>query len=115
MCAQSGESAMALTRQQASIAAIEFSVSMPRMATPIKVKKPGTLRGVDATTQGRERKCVVEVTTLPVEPDELTTPFHRFVGVRVVDQDNDPDGKYEVTFDGRMEPQVRRNGQYFEN
>jgi hypothetical protein len=74
-----------------------------------------TLRGVDAATQGHERKCRVKVTTRYKTADQSPVPVHaNRIGAEIVDTDNFPDGDYEVEFlDGQKEKFRRTDGRYW--
>jgi hypothetical protein len=78
--------------------------NMPNQKEHFRVR--GTLRG-----QGRERQCWVEGWKVSKTVDELTTPTDGDViydGLKIADDDDFPDGDYEVTFDGQTTPLTRK-------
>jgi hypothetical protein len=99
-------------------AALEFSVTMPRM-TPYCDDPPadmtGKLRGVDATTTGYERDCTGRAVRRNTYDDRQVLVHSQCVHFELLDHRDDfPVGDYEVTFDRQTEKLTKRtDGHYW--
>lgn len=74
-------------------------------------KEPVVLRGM-LRGEGRQRECRVRATKNSLYVDELTTPIDVVYSSLSVDDDNFPDGSYEVEFSGQKELLTKKQGYY---
>jgi len=67
----------------------------------------GTLRG-----EGRQRPCLIRATRVSLYVDESAAPVSIAYASLSVDDDNFPDGNYEVEFNGQKELLTKKQGHY---
>lgn len=74
-------------------------------------KEPVVLRGT-IRGEGRQRECLIRATKVSLYVDESATPVSVAYSRLSLDDDNFPDGNYEVEFNGRKEPLTKKRGYY---
>jgi hypothetical protein len=85
---------------------------MPDAALMIVTKETVTLEGV-LKGEGRERQCRVRVTRRETYADECMRPLCvSYSRCEIDDNDDFPDGEYDVNFDGCQILLTKRGGQY---